>query len=375
MTARRTFGTTRKLSSGRVQARYVGPDGGRYAAPNRFLSKGDASKWLAAVETSISKGTWVSPSAPVAVSETFAAYAEAWLPKRDLRQRTRDLYRSQLDRFLLPAFGTLRLDAITVDTVSDWWDTMNAANPTQNAQTYTLLHTILGTAKRTRKIGSNPCDLEGASSVKRAKTITVLTPAELQTLAGLVPDRYRAMVLVSGFECLRFGEVTEMRRGDVANGKIKVARGVTWVKDEGKKVALVGEPKTEAGKRTVPMPAGLSAILAAHILRYAEPGDDGLVFPALKGGHLSHASMTTVFKKALKQMGRGDLTWHHLRHTGAVIWAQDPNLNLKDLMSLLGHESSETALLYQHVAAGKLDAAAERLNVHFPQGVIEEVAL
>jgi hypothetical protein len=43
---RREFGTTRKLASGRWQARYIGPDGQRHTAPETFETKSDAQDWL-----------------------------------------------------------------------------------------------------------------------------------------------------------------------------------------------------------------------------------------------------------------------------------------------------------------------------------------
>ena len=41
------FGSVRKLPSGRVQARYTGPDSQRHSAPTTFLTLGDAQAWLA----------------------------------------------------------------------------------------------------------------------------------------------------------------------------------------------------------------------------------------------------------------------------------------------------------------------------------------
>ena len=43
---RREFGTVRKLPSGRWQARYIGPDGQRYTAPETFETRSDAQDWL-----------------------------------------------------------------------------------------------------------------------------------------------------------------------------------------------------------------------------------------------------------------------------------------------------------------------------------------
>ena len=45
--------------------------------------------------------------------ELFGSYSEEWLPERDIKPRSRALYRRQLDRFLLPEFGEVSLKGIT----------------------------------------------------------------------------------------------------------------------------------------------------------------------------------------------------------------------------------------------------------------------
>ena len=49
----------RKLPSGKYQASFVGPNGRRQNAPDTFLTKTDASRWLAKVEADLSRGTWL----------------------------------------------------------------------------------------------------------------------------------------------------------------------------------------------------------------------------------------------------------------------------------------------------------------------------
>ena len=57
VTARRAFGSIRKLPSGRYQARYFDAGAQRHLAPDTFATKADASRWLADVEVSLARGT------------------------------------------------------------------------------------------------------------------------------------------------------------------------------------------------------------------------------------------------------------------------------------------------------------------------------
>lgn len=357
MAGRRSFGTIRKLPSGKFQASYAHL-GKRHNAPNTFLSRGDASRWLAKVEASISRGKWVDPST-VAVKPSqneFGPYALAWVKGRKLTPRTRAHYQGLLAE-MLPVFGAKPIEKIRPRQVREWFEALPCERETRNAHLYSLLRTILGTAVKDLIIETNPCTVT-VSKVKPKKEVVVLSPAEVYALADAMPPRYRAMTLLTAFGCLRFGEVTELRRCDVVGGVLHIRRGVTWL--DGKPV--IGKPKTAAGIRKVPLLPSLRPVLAEHLLAYAQPGDDGLVFPGATGGSLSHTSLTAVLKVARTKIGQPGLTWHHLRHTGAVIWAQEPSVTLKDLMGLLGHTTPDMALHYQHVAAGKLEDVAIRLD-------------
>jgi hypothetical protein len=57
-TRRRRFGRVRKLPSGKYQASFIGPAGTRQNAPDTFLTKTDAGRWLTKVEADLSRGTW-----------------------------------------------------------------------------------------------------------------------------------------------------------------------------------------------------------------------------------------------------------------------------------------------------------------------------
>ena len=94
---KRTFGSVRKLPSGRLQARYTGPDGATYTARTpqgralTFDSVQYADRYLARVSADIQAGRWVSPTASevkVNAPPSLSSYAETWLAGRDLADRT-----------------------------------------------------------------------------------------------------------------------------------------------------------------------------------------------------------------------------------------------------------------------------------------------
>lgn len=100
------FGSTRKLPSGRYQARYVCPTcSTMHALRVTFVTLTDADTALANARSDIARERFVCPTERQAAEDAarraeqpFSDYAEQWLTRRQLRPRTRMLYRSILDR-------------------------------------------------------------------------------------------------------------------------------------------------------------------------------------------------------------------------------------------------------------------------------------
>ncbi|MDQ3663789.1 MAG: site-specific integrase [Actinomycetota bacterium] len=352
-----TFGSVRKLPSGRYQARYTSPDLVRRTAPVTFDTKGDAETWLALRRSEIARGTWRPASAVPTL--TFGAYADAWLDYRTLKPRTAAHYRSLLDRHLLPTFANVALSAITPSMVRAWHTNMGARRPTLRAHAYSLLRAILTTAIEDEHLTANPCHIRGAGAAKRVHRIRPASLAELEKLVAAMPDRLQAMTLLAAWCGLRFGELTELRRKDVdlAHGLLRVRRGVVRVGNE----LVVGTPKTAAGIRDVAVPPHLLSVLTDHLRDHTDPSRDALLFPARSGAHLHPASLYGPFYRAREAAGRPDLRWHDLRHVSAVLAAQS-GATLAELMHRLGHTTPAAAMKYQHAAEGRDQAIANALS-------------
>jgi integrase len=171
---------------------------------------------------------------------------------------------------------------------------------------------------------------------------------------------------------LRFGEATELRRGDieltrVAKGKgdpdrcvLHVQRGVTVVRGQG---YVIGTPKSDAGSRDVTMPPHLIPMIRAHLAEHVALGPNALLFYAVndRDAHLASSTWAKSWYPARLAAGRPDLRTHDLRHTGAVFAALS-GATLAELMGRLGHSTAGAALRYQHVAEDRDAVLAEALS-------------
>lgn len=355
---RASFGSVRKLPSGRFQARYTAPDGIEHRAPTTFQFKGDAQTWLAMERTKITNGKWM-PVLDKPTTTTFTDYSTDWLARRELKPRTRTEY-GRLLTVLQDRFGRSQMPTITSEAVRKWYAGLDQAHPTRRAHLYALLRTILGAAVDEDMIPANPARMRGAGRSKRVRKIRPANLSELEAITDAMPERWRLLVLLAAWCALRFGELTELRRKDVdlARGILHVRRGVTWVNGD----PVIGLPKSDAGVRDVSIPPHLLPAVERHLAEHAQPGREGLLFYAVSGSkHLNHGTISKAFRPARESVGRDDLRLHDLRHTGAVMAAQ-AGATTRELMDRLGHSTAEMSMRYQHVADGRQDEIAKRLS-------------
>jgi integrase len=349
------FGHVEKLDSGRWRARYTGPDGRRRSST--FGPKTDARRWLATAQTDLVRRAW---KAPEGGRRTLGAYATDYLARADLRESTRQLYEGVWRLHLKKTWSSVAVGDVTPQQVRLWHEAAaRTARPTALVQSYRLLRALLNVAVADEVLATNPCRLRAAGIAKSARPSRALTVAEVQALAGKVPARYRALVLTLAFGGLRFGEATALRRRDVsADGvTVTVTRSVKRVGGSW----LVGPPKTEAGVRTVALPAFVAAAVAEHLDEHVDAGPTALVFGTSSGTFLAGSNFNSTFRRAVDACGLDPVRIHELRHTGATL-AAATGASTKDLMHRLGHSSPAAALIYQHASTGRDSEIARALD-------------
>ena len=355
MSVRGSFGAVDKLPSGRWRARGTGPDGKRRSST--FSTKSDARAWLATQQADAVRKTW---RAPEAGKRTVGSYAKDYVAREDLRESTRVLYASLWKNHLEHHWASVPVGDVTSAKVRSWHTSAaKTVRPTALAQSYRLLRSILGVAATDEVIPSNPCKVRGAGTPKPTRPARSLTVAEVQALATKVPDRYSALILVLAFGGLRFGEATALRRSDVRDkgAKLHVERSVGYLN----KRWVVGDPKTDAGRRTVALPGSVAKALGQHIDQFVADGDDALVFGTATGNYLARSNWNETFRRAVNAAGLSAVRPHELRHTGATL-AAGTGATTKELMRRMGHASPAAALIYQHAADERDSEIARALD-------------
>lgn len=368
---RRKFGRLRQFRSGRWKASYTGPDGILYEAPHTFGAKEDAEAWLTDRRREIDRELWSPPAtreqkrAKRTADTKFGDYAATWLETRTvrgrpLRPRTRDHYEKLLDRHIYPTFKTKAMRTITTEAVDRWYARTLPDKPTIRAHTYSLLRTILETAReRDRIIDVNPCLIRGAGAADRKIKPKPATVEQLDIIAAEMPDNLSLMIPLASWCALRFGELVALRRNDIDidDGLVRIRRQAVRVEGGWQ----IGDPKSDAGVRDVAIPPHIIPAVKRHLTKHVGPQKNALLFPAKTGEYLQPSTLYRHFYKARAKAKRPDLRFHDLRHSGAVLAAQT-GATLAELMERLGHSTPQAAMRYQHAAQGRDRQIAEALS-------------
>lgn len=356
--SKRTFGSTRKLPSGRYQARYM-HEGLQYIGPKTFDTKADANAFLSETETNLRKQLWIDPEAG---QITFREFADGWMEARlDLRPTTRSLYRILLDKWLLPYVGDKAIGTMTPDFWSRWHVQVATGNPgsLQPAKAYKLSHSILNSAVADRRIIINPCVVKGAATEESPERPTA-TIEQIFAIADAIEPEYRALVLLGSFASLRFGEAAGLRRRNV-----NLLHRTITVEDQAIELAngstIFGPPKTAAGRRQVAIPDSVFASIEDHLDSYVAADPEALLFTASNATPLRRTKFRSRWLRACKKAKVTGLHFHDLRGSGATL-AATQGATIAELMNRLGHKSATAAMRYQHATLERDRALADAMG-------------
>jgi integrase len=348
--------TVRTLDDGtdRYDVRYRLPNGTQRKRSFKGITA--AKEFLATTQVDKSRGGLIDPQRS---RITIAAYGTEWIDNRaDLAPTTIQLYRGLLRLHIVPGLGKVALGNVDIELVRRWRNDLIRAGvgKTTVAKAYRLVRAILNTAVEDGRILSNPCRIRNAGIEYPAER-EVVGPAEILALAAEVPIERSCMVLLAGLCGLRLGEVLGLavRHIDLLHGTIKVERQLQEIAPRNTQV--LREPKSDASRRTLPLPAPVAAALRAHIEAMENPGPDSFLFTGERGGPLRRHVWHAQWKAARQKLGHPTLAFHDLRHSALTIYS-GAGASLAELKAQGGHSTVDAALRYQHATHDRAVALA-----------------
>lgn len=344
----------RKLPSGRWQATIRTPSGRRTKTdPLKAVVK----HWAEESEAKIRRGEWTDPHDG---RMTVGTWWEQWNAKRDVELATSRKEESHWRVHLKPRWEDVPIAKVTAWDVEAWALAMKkgTASPngkpvgeTTRGQVIRLLRALLSDAARHRLIPADPTSLVKVPTPPR-HVDRILTREEWDRLdAATDGDPMIRSMLLAG---LRWAEAAGLHahRVDLGRARIEVVEVIR------RDLSIKDRPKSNAGRRFVPMTPQLAASLEPLVKR------GGLLFTDDNGRPLDYSNWRRdVWLPAVKKAGLALPlpTAHDLRHTFGT-WLAEAGVPQHEIAALMGHRDSRATQRYMHAGDGRYSRALRALE-------------
>lgn len=290
---------------------------------------------------------------------TFGDFVEKiWFPsqmnEKNHRRSTINFHASLL-KIILPYFGENRLCYIESCDVEKYLDYLKNTKKTFKNTSfapktlrhhYSTLKLIFAYATKLGYIESNPTDKVDSPKLVRHK-VDALTNAQAKAFIEEIeklPLKQYTMYLLMLTTGIRRGECfgLQWRDIDFESRLLHVERNVTYHSKCG---VTVGEPKTEAGKRIIPLTDKMLKILRAYKESECPLEHNAFLFHTQNSAYEPQEPtyLTKHMKRFMKRIGLPDMSPHDLRHTCASLLLQS-GADIKSVQDILGHADASTTL-------------------------------
>lgn len=330
-----------------------------------FATLDEAKAWRDQVSQDVRHGIYQSLE-PI----PFKEWAEGWLKRQKFNPNTGAFYEWAVN-YLKGAFDQTPIQNLRAEQIEAWQSGLLKAGKLSERSVKHLrvaLGTILADARKKGKLYTNP--MEAVKSFKVPKReLRYPTVEQLKALCQQAGRLYGVLFLTQGLCGLRIGEVLALQRPDLDldGGRLFVRRQVIWrrKKDckEGEPRWAFAEPKSEAGKRVVELPAVLVPFLQAHLERQnGSPNPHRLVFYTKEGTPLEGRNVRRRhFQPALKALGLTGIRPHDFRRTFIAAHVE-AGTNPKLIQERVGHSDIRLTMDLYGRLAGKIALPTEQAS-------------
>jgi integrase len=313
----------------------------------------------------LDRGDYITPE-----RLTFGEFVrERWLPviAGERRRTTLASYERHLRRHVLPEIGGLPLQRLDASRLNRLYIDLTARGLSKNTVRViaAVVSAALKDATRWKLVPSNVARDADPPRPERRRGRTWSARETATFLDSVRDDRL--------FALWRFLAVTGARRGeglgltwlalDLEAGRASISQALVPVGSE----LVLTEPKTDAGRRLLPLDTGTVAALHEHRQRQlAERAllgdayeDHDLVFARPDGRPLSPPAVSAAFLVRARHAGLPPIRLHDLRHGVATMLLRE-QVHPEIVRRRLGHSSIAVTLgTYSHEAPELEQAAAD----------------
>lgn len=292
---------------------------------------------------------------------SFGALCSEWLSAVQLRVKPTTLcnYKMKLNKHILPVFGNIKYNCITVKLVQQFIENkLNSGLSSKYVHDITvLMKSITKYICRIHRYQDIMTDVTVPKS--DTKEMSLLNDEQQKVLCKYLTaniSNTNLCILLSLFMGLRIGEICGLRWEDIDLNKsiLTVRRTVQRISTSGGTELYIGSPKSVSSRRCIPIPAFVIPILR----QFKECDNEYLLSVSTKV--IEPRTLQRRFKIILKKAGLPSINYHSLRHMFATNCVA-VGFDIKTLSVILGHSSVETTLnRYVHTS---FERKAECMNL------------
>lgn len=340
-----------------------------------LTTKAMAEHAVAAVRLEINKETRAGRLQRVAVGQLAAHYAAKELSGERCTKSfsTCEGYQSYIDNWILPRWESYLIVDVKTVAVEDWLAELKLA-PGTKAKIRNIMSAMFNHAIRNEWIGHNPITgpVRGAGvrqSAKRQRIPEVLDVDEMKRLLTEPQQPVLAIVALDGATGLRRSELLGLKWSDVDFQKSEVNLNRAVVRQ------VVGELKTEASKKPVPLQPALAELLLDWRARSAYPNQHDWVFASPQMGGKQPLWPENVLRRYIKPAAERAginkrIGFHTFRHSLATLMKANGE-DVKTVQELLRHANSRITLdVYtQAITPAKRQAQGKVLRMILPDAM------
>ncbi len=364
-------GSIVKLKDGRFKAvlRWVNLEGKEVSKSRICKTKDEASSEIKKLQELKSGG-----HDPKAKSKTVSDLLDSWLVFKasEVTPGTIDQYQYAA-KHIRAGIGRVALDKLQPEVIDKFLKskTNEGLSPRYVKLLRTVLSMSLDQAVRWRLVNSNAAKFS-ASIKQPQRQGKALSETEAKALLEAAQnDRLGALWTVLLTLGLRRGEAIALTWSDY-DRKAKTLSISKNRKKEGSKV-VVGSLKTEASRRTLPLPQFVCEALDSHRVNQLKEKEHLLsigqkwkepnaMFATVWGHYLDPDNASKLFKTVATKAGLEGWHLHELRHSAATFLITQ-GVPLEQVSKLLGHSSIRiTSDVYSHLATEHLRGATDAIG-------------
>lgn len=307
---------------------------------------------------------------------TVGEWMDVWLAsKYELKPKTIQRYRTDIDLYIKPLLGNMRIDLLKPAMVSALYSQLHVEHGLAPSSVKHVHSTLSAALKQAfdydvitipvmAKVKAPTVPPVDRQIIEETSVMRILQEAEARGVQ--VHARWRLALLWG----LRQGEALGLKWEDVdlSNGSIAIRRQLQYFSGEGMKE---GPPKAAASNREFLVDEKtinllkqlrrerLEAQMASEVWE-----EHRLVFCTETGRPIDAANDRRQFKRLLKAADAGEFRVHDARHTAITNMVMD-GTPLPTIKSVVGHSDVRTTMSYVHLTSEAYQVAADGVARRF----------